>query len=87
MATFQICFKSYSLFFNRQQFVAAFVNHAFNASVESVFEEFKRGFFKVCDVNLVDLFQPEQLQTVIMGQEDYDWEVFKQVCWSLNCLC
>uniref|UniRef100_H3C0L9 HECT domain-containing protein n=1 Tax=Tetraodon nigroviridis TaxID=99883 RepID=H3C0L9_TETNG len=26
---------------SRQQFVAAFVNHAFNASVESVFEEFK----------------------------------------------
>uniref|UniRef100_H3CY63 HECT domain-containing protein n=1 Tax=Tetraodon nigroviridis TaxID=99883 RepID=H3CY63_TETNG len=29
---------------NRQQFVAAFVNHAFNASVESVFEEFKRVY-------------------------------------------
>lgn len=74
--------KFLSLFFHRKQFVAAFVNHAFNASVERVFEEFKRGFFKVCDMNLVDLFQPEQLQTVMVGQEDYDWEVFKQVHWS-----
>lgn len=75
-------FLSLSLFFHRKQFVAAFVNHAFNASVERVFEEFKRGFFKVCDMNLVDFFQPEELQAVMVGQEDYDWEVFKQVCWS-----
>lgn len=74
-------FKSLS-FFHRKQFVAAFVNHAFNASVERVFEEFKRGFFKVCDMNLVDFFQPEELQAVMVGQEDYDWEVFKQVCWN-----
>lgn len=71
-------FKSLFIF-HRKEFVAAFVNHAFNASVEGVFEQFKSGFFKVCDVNLVDFFQPEQLQTVMVGQEDYDWEVFKQV--------
>ncbi|XP_076590481.1 putative E3 ubiquitin-protein ligase HERC4 [Chaetodon auriga] len=63
---------------NRKQFVAAFVNYAFNKSVERVFEEFKRGFLKVCDVNVVDFFQPEELQAVMVGQENYDWEVFKQ---------
>lgn len=47
--------------------------------MERVFEEFKTGFFKVCDVNLVEFFLPEQLQTVMLGQEDYDWEVFKEV--------
>lgn len=36
----------------------------------------------MCAVNMVDLFQPEQLQTVMVGQEDYDWEVFKQVGWN-----
>lgn len=49
--------------------------------MKRIFEEFQRGFFKVCDMNVVDLFQPEQLQTVMVGQENYDWEVFKQVCW------
>ncbi|XP_022604120.1 E3 ISG15--protein ligase HERC5-like [Seriola dumerili] len=63
---------------NRKEYVAAFINHAFNKSVESVFEAFKRGFFKVCDMNVVDFFQPEELQAVMVGQETYDWEVFKQ---------
>ncbi|XP_041797320.1 probable E3 ubiquitin-protein ligase HERC6 [Chelmon rostratus] len=63
---------------NRKEFVEAFVNYAFNKSVEGVFEEFKRGFLKVCDVDVVDFFQPEELQAVMVGQEDYDWEVFKQ---------
>lgn len=67
------------LFFNRKEFVSAVVNYAFNKSVEQVFEEFKRGFFKVCDRDVVDFFQPEELQAVMVGQENYDWEVFKQV--------
>ncbi|XP_071352005.1 probable E3 ubiquitin-protein ligase HERC6 [Trachinotus anak] len=63
---------------NRKEYVAAFVNYVFNKSVESVFEAFKRGFFKVCDMNVVDFFQPEELQAVMVGQENYDWDVFKQ---------
>lgn len=57
----------------------AYVNHAFNTSVESVFQEFKRGFFLVCDQDLVRLFRPEELQGVLVGQDVYDWEKFKQV--------
>ncbi|XP_041850243.1 probable E3 ubiquitin-protein ligase HERC6 [Melanotaenia boesemani] len=63
---------------NRKEFVAACVNHIFNKSVEGIFEAFKRGFFKVCDMDVVDFFQPEELQSVMVGQENYDWEVFKQ---------
>ncbi|KAF7662154.1 hypothetical protein LDENG_00243780 [Lucifuga dentata] len=63
---------------NKKEFVDAYVNYAFNKSVESVFEEFKRGFFKVCDMDVVEFFQPEELQTVMVGQEEYDWKVFKE---------
>ncbi|XP_067363614.1 probable E3 ubiquitin-protein ligase HERC6 isoform X1 [Channa argus] len=63
---------------NREEFVNAFVNHVFNKSVEEVFEAFKTGFFKVCEVDIVDFFQPEELQAVMVGQENYDWDVFKQ---------
>lgn len=59
--------------------MAALVNHAFNTSVDGVFGQFQSGFFKVCEVNLVDLFRPEQLQTVMVGQDDYDWDAFKLV--------
>ncbi|KAM3615329.1 uncharacterized protein V6R79_000330 [Siganus canaliculatus] len=63
---------------NKKEFVNAFINHIFNKSVESVFDEFKTGFFKVCNMDVVDFFQPEELQAVMVGQENYDWDVFKQ---------
>ncbi|XP_076740794.1 putative E3 ubiquitin-protein ligase HERC4 [Maylandia zebra] len=62
----------------RKEFVEAYVNHAFNTSVESLFQEFKRGFFLVCEQDLVRLFRPEELQGVLVGQDVHDWEKFKQ---------
>ncbi|KAM8750883.1 putative E3 ubiquitin-protein ligase HERC3 isoform 2-T2 [Acanthopagrus schlegelii] len=64
---------------NKKEFVDAYVNHVFNTSVESVFQEFERGFFQVCDRNLVtQLFQPEELQVVLVGKDVYDWAKLKQ---------
>ncbi|XP_026166477.1 probable E3 ubiquitin-protein ligase HERC3 isoform X2 [Mastacembelus armatus] len=63
---------------NKEEFVDAYVNHAFNTSVESVFQEFKRGFFQVCEQDLVKLFRPEELQGVMVGKDVYDWAKLKQ---------
>nr|XP_046250581.1 probable E3 ubiquitin-protein ligase HERC4 [Scatophagus argus] len=63
---------------NRKEFVDAYVNHVFNTSVEGVFREFKRGFFLVCDRDLVKLFRPEELQGVLVGKVVYDWTKLKQ---------
>ncbi|XP_061538202.1 probable E3 ubiquitin-protein ligase HERC6 isoform X1 [Phycodurus eques] len=63
---------------NKKEFVTAFVNYAFNKSVEGVFEAFKKGFFKVCEPDVVAFFQPDELQAVMVGNENYDWDVFKQ---------
>ncbi|XP_078024314.1 putative E3 ubiquitin-protein ligase HERC3 isoform X1 [Epinephelus lanceolatus] len=63
---------------NKKEFVDAYVNHAFNASVESVFQEFKRGFFQVCDWDLVKLFRPKELQEVLVGKDFHDWAKLKQ---------
>ncbi|XP_034735088.1 probable E3 ubiquitin-protein ligase HERC4 [Etheostoma cragini] len=63
---------------NKKEFVDAYVNHAFNTSVESVFQEFKRGFFQVCDRDLVKLFRPEELQEVLVGKDFQDWAKLKQ---------
>ena len=58
----------------------AYVNHVFNTSVEGVFQEFERGFFQVCDRSVVThLFQPEELQVVLVGKDVYDWAKLKQV--------
>jgi len=59
--------------------VDAFVRYAFDTSVEGPFGAFKRGFFKVCAVDVVEFFQPEELQAVMVGQENDDWDVFKKV--------
>lgn len=57
----------------------AYVNHVFNTSVECVFQEFKQGFFQVCDRDLVKLFRPKELQEVLVGRDLLDWEKLKQV--------
>lgn len=57
----------------------AYVNHAFNTSVRSVFQEFKRGFFQLCDRDLVKLFHPNELQEVLVGKDYNDWAKLKQV--------
>lgn len=64
---------------NRKEFVDAYVNHAFNKSVEDVFQEFERGFFQVCDRHLLKLFQPEELRGLLVGRDVYDWVKLKQV--------
>ncbi|CAL8371695.1 unnamed protein product [Gadus morhua 'NCC'] len=64
--------------FNKKEFVDTYIDYAFNKSVEKVFEEFKRGFFKVCSRDGVEFFQPEELRGVMVGQEFTDWDVMKQ---------
>ncbi|XP_029910454.1 probable E3 ubiquitin-protein ligase HERC3 isoform X2 [Myripristis murdjan] len=63
---------------NKREFVEAYVNYAFSASVEEVFEEFSRGFFEVCERDVVRLFRPEELKGVMVGKESYDWAKLKQ---------
>ncbi|TNN55021.1 putative E3 ubiquitin-protein ligase HERC6 [Liparis tanakae] len=63
---------------NKKEFVDAYVNHAFNTSVKGVFQEFKRGFFQVCDQDLVKLFRPKELQKVLVGADLHDWAKLKQ---------
>ncbi|XP_069571291.1 probable E3 ubiquitin-protein ligase HERC3 isoform X1 [Brachyistius frenatus] len=63
---------------NKKEFVEAYVNHIFNTSVESLYQEFERGFFQVCNRDLLRLFRPEELQGVLVGQDVYDWANLKK---------
>lgn len=65
---------------HRKEFVDTYIDYAFNKSVEQVFEEFKRGFFKVCNIDVVEFFQPEELRGLMVGLEYTDWDEMKQVC-------
>ncbi|XP_056109544.1 E3 ISG15--protein ligase HERC5 isoform X2 [Rhinichthys klamathensis goyatoka] len=63
---------------NRTDFVDKYVDYILNKSVKEVFEEFKRGFFSACDRCLVEMFEPEELRGVLVGNEEYDWDVLKK---------
>ncbi|XP_038161517.1 probable E3 ubiquitin-protein ligase HERC4 [Cyprinodon tularosa] len=63
---------------NKHEFVDAFVDHVFNVSVKTAFEEFKKGFLQVCDRDLVRLFRPKELQEILVGNDFHDWERLKQ---------
>ncbi|XP_056619314.1 probable E3 ubiquitin-protein ligase HERC3 [Triplophysa dalaica] len=63
---------------NKTEFVDNCVDYILNKSVEDVFEEFKTGFFKGCDRDLVVMFEPEELRGLLLGNEDYDWDILKQ---------
>jgi len=63
----------------RQDFVSAYVDHVFDASVAALFECFHAGFHKVCGGKVLELFQPNELQAMVIGNTDYDWTELEKV--------
>uniref|UniRef100_A0A674AQ05 HECT and RLD domain containing E3 ubiquitin protein ligase 4 n=1 Tax=Salmo trutta TaxID=8032 RepID=A0A674AQ05_SALTR len=72
---------------NRPEFVSAYVDYIFNKSVASLFESFFAGFHKVCGGKVLELFQPNELQAMVIGNTNYDWkelEKYKGEYWAEN---
>lgn len=67
------------LFLSRKDYVSKCVDYIFNSSVKAVYKEFQRGFYRVCDKELLRLFQPEELMIALVGNTDYDWKQFEKV--------
>ncbi|XP_072799353.1 probable E3 ubiquitin-protein ligase HERC6 isoform X1 [Vicugna pacos] len=63
---------------NKKDYVSKYVDYIFNTSVMAVYQEFQRGFHKVCDKEILKYFQPEELMTAMVGNTDYDWEQFEK---------
>uniref|UniRef100_A0A8C1EYJ0 HECT and RLD domain containing E3 ubiquitin protein ligase 4 n=1 Tax=Cyprinus carpio carpio TaxID=630221 RepID=A0A8C1EYJ0_CYPCA len=59
---------------NRQEFVNAYVDYIFNTSVAPQFSAFYAGFHKVCGGKVLELFQPSELQAMVIGNTNYDWK-------------
>ncbi|ETE59098.1 putative E3 ubiquitin-protein ligase HERC6, partial [Ophiophagus hannah] len=77
--------KELSPVLGRRDFVDKYVDYIFNKSVDDVFSEFKRGFYKVLDEQLVGIFEPEQLMEVAIGNANYDWDLYEKsaVYWDI----
>ncbi|KAM3831580.1 putative E3 ubiquitin-protein ligase HERC6 isoform 1-T1 [Vipera latastei] len=63
---------------NKKDFVDKYVDYIFNKSVDDVFSEFRRGFFKVLDEQVVGIFEPEQLINVAIGNANYNWDSYEE---------
>uniref|UniRef100_A0A8C6S618 HECT and RLD domain containing E3 ubiquitin protein ligase 4 n=1 Tax=Neogobius melanostomus TaxID=47308 RepID=A0A8C6S618_9GOBI len=55
------------------EFVDAYVDYVFNRAVAPLFECFYAGFHKVCGGKVLELFQPNELQAMVIGNTNYDW--------------
>ncbi|XP_048467381.1 probable E3 ubiquitin-protein ligase HERC3 [Rhincodon typus] len=63
---------------NKEEYVNACVNYIFTASVKEPFDAFRRGFYKVCDKTLLKFFQPRELMDILIGNDDYDWNMLEK---------
>ncbi|XP_064173088.1 probable E3 ubiquitin-protein ligase HERC4 isoform X1 [Anguilla rostrata] len=59
---------------NRLEYVNAYVDYIFNMSVAELFDAFYAGFHKVCGGKVLELFQPSELQAMVIGNTNYDWK-------------
>ncbi|XP_051008249.1 probable E3 ubiquitin-protein ligase HERC6 [Acomys russatus] len=70
---------------NKKDYVSKCVDYIFNISIKTIYEEFHRGFYKVCNWDIIKYFQPEELMTALIGNDNYDWKKFEndsQYCYG-----
>ncbi|CAL4099631.1 unnamed protein product, partial [Meganyctiphanes norvegica] len=58
---------------NKQEYVDLLVNYKLNKSVDSQYQAFHSGFYKVCGDSVLKLFHPLELMALVVGNENYDW--------------
>lgn len=58
---------------NKHEFVELYVDMILNKLVESRFQQFSGGFHKVCGGRVLHLFHAQELMSVVIGNENYDW--------------
>ncbi|CAL8329977.1 unnamed protein product [Merluccius merluccius] len=59
---------------NRQKYVDLHVDMVLNRSVEYQFKEFETGFLRGCPSPVWKMFLPDQLMTLLKGEEIFNWD-------------
>ncbi|CAG9769467.1 unnamed protein product [Ceutorhynchus assimilis] len=63
---------------NKEEYVKLYVDYIFNKSVESQYLSFHDGFMKVCDGRVLQLFHSQELMSIVVGNENYDWHALEE---------
>ncbi|KAH9513169.1 putative E3 ubiquitin-protein ligase herc4 [Bulinus truncatus] len=63
---------------NKLEYINVYVDYLLNKSVQTQFKAFNDGFHCVCGGKVLDLFHPQELQAMVVGNEDYDFTEFEK---------
>ncbi|CEM37948.1 unnamed protein product [Vitrella brassicaformis CCMP3155] len=63
---------------NREEYVDLYVDWLLNKSIEDQFKAFHRGFHRVCGGRILELFAPEELERLICGSTDLDFQALEK---------
>ncbi|XP_068245605.1 probable E3 ubiquitin-protein ligase HERC4 isoform X2 [Palaemon carinicauda] len=58
---------------NKQEYVDLLVDYKLNKSIETQYQAFHDGFYRVCGGIVLKLFYPMELMALVTGNENYDW--------------
>lgn len=65
---------------NKEEYVRLYVDYVLNKACSSQFEAFKKGFLKVVNNQILQLFQPKELMSLVIGNENYNWGELEANC-------
>ncbi|RCH94640.1 putative E3 ubiquitin-protein ligase HTD2 [Rhizopus azygosporus] len=63
---------------NRTEFVELYTKFILDVSVKKQFEAFKEGFMLVCQDSAIKIFRPEEVEQLICGCSDLDFEALEK---------
>ncbi|GMF56685.1 unnamed protein product [Phytophthora fragariaefolia] len=63
---------------NREEYVSLYVDYVLNKSVSRQYAAFHRGFHQVCNREVLSMFRWEELQLLICGSSDLDFEALEE---------
>lgn len=62
---------------NFEQYLDKLVNWYLDTSIRKSFDNFKRGFDKLCNRPEFTMFTPDELQVLVSGEDVFDWDALK----------
>ena len=53
---------------NRDEYIELYIDYIFNVQCDSQFKSFKKGFYRVCDEEIINtIFKHEELELFVCG--------------------
>lgn len=70
---------------NRKLYIESYLSWFFIKSIQKKFDAFKEGFNLLCSGNLLSLCRPEEIQSMILGEEEIDIERLRGITTYKKC--